>query len=54
MSDELDPQRAALDRTRFFDRYNLRWIELRQDPRAWREIREERAVENGTVIDESR
>jgi predicted transcriptional regulator len=47
VNDALD----ALDRRRFFASMNDRYTELRDDPRQWAAIEEERAIESASLID---
>ncbi len=49
----LDEAVDALERTLYLDRLVARFDELRDDPDAWREIEEERAIEAGALRDES-
>lgn len=41
----------ALERRIFFESFNRRYQELRDDPQAWAEIDRERRTEEGTVGD---
>ena len=53
MTRVLDDAVEALERKVFFDRFNRRYQELRDDAAAWSEIEHERAVEEGTLGDVS-
>ena len=53
MTRVLDDAVEALERTVFFDRFNRRYRELREDSAAWSEIERERGVEEGTLGDVS-
>jgi hypothetical protein len=43
----------ALERRVFFETFNRRYQELRDDPEAWAEIEQERRAEEGVVGDTS-
>jgi predicted transcriptional regulator len=47
----LDEAIEALERKTFFDTFNRRYRELRDDATAWSEIEEERRVEEGALGD---
>ena len=51
MTRVLDDAVGALERRVFFDRFNRRYGELRNDPGAWAEIETERNIEEGVVGD---
>jgi predicted transcriptional regulator len=54
MTRVLDDAVEALERKVFFDTFNQRYQQLRDDPEAWAEIERERNVEEGAVGDSSR
>ena len=47
----VDEALDALERRRFFERYNRRYAELAADEAAWTEIVDERTVEAGAIAD---
>jgi len=47
----LDEAIEALERKTFFDTFNRRYRELRDEATAWSEIEEERRVEEGALGD---
>ena len=49
----LDDAVEALERKMFFDTFNRRYQELRDDPAAWSEIQQERRAEEGALGDRS-
>lgn len=51
MTRVLDDAVEALERKVFFDRFNRRYQELREDPASWSAIQEERRVEEGALGD---
>lgn len=51
MTDIVDDALDALDRRRFFERFNLRYAELADDPDAWDEVIRERTLESGALGD---
>lgn len=51
MTRVLDDAVEALERKVFFDRFNRRYRELRDDSAAWSEIEQERRVEDGALGD---
>ncbi len=51
MTRVLDDAVEALERKVFFDRFNQRYQELREDSAAWSEIEQERGVEEGALGD---
>jgi predicted transcriptional regulator len=51
MTRVLDDAVEALERKVFFDRFNRRYQELRDDSAAWSEIEQERRVEEGALVD---
>lgn len=53
MTRVLDDAVEALERKVFFDRFNRRYRELRDDSAAWSEIEQERGVEEGALGDVS-
>ncbi|CAN5887457.1 hypothetical protein BH23ACT5_BH23ACT5_09150 [soil metagenome] len=53
MTRVLDDAVAALERQVFFDTFNRRYQELRDDGDAWAEIEAERRLEDGTIGDRS-
>jgi predicted transcriptional regulator len=53
MTRVLDDAVEALERKVFFDRFNRRYQELREDSAAWSEIEQERGVEDGVLGDVS-
>jgi predicted transcriptional regulator len=53
MTRVLDDAVEALERKMFFDRFNRRYQELRDDPAAWSEIDQERRSEEGALRDRS-
>jgi len=53
MTRVLDDAVEALERKVFFDRFNRRYQELRDDSAAWSEIEQERGVEEGALGDVS-
>jgi len=53
MTRVLDDAVDALERRVFFERFNRRYEELRDDSEAWAEIEAERRIEEGTVGDTS-
>jgi hypothetical protein len=53
MTQLLDEAADALERRMFFDQLSARYETLRADPGAWGEIEAERAVEHGTMRDQS-
>ena len=53
MTRVLDDAVEALERQVFFDRFNRRYQELRDDDAAWSEIEQERGVEEGALGDAS-
>ncbi|MFZ0493667.1 MAG: hypothetical protein WAM81_10785 [Acidimicrobiia bacterium] len=53
MTQLLDEAADALERRLFFDEMSKRFEELRDDRSAWAEIEAERALEYGTVGDQS-
>jgi hypothetical protein len=53
MTRVLDDAVEALERKVFFDRFNRRYQELREDFAAWSEIEQERGVEEGALGDVS-
>ncbi|MCI0424538.1 MAG: hypothetical protein L0Z47_01655 [Actinobacteria bacterium] len=53
MTRVLDDAVEALERKVFFDRFNRRYQELREDSAAWSEIEQERRVEEGALGDTS-
>jgi thymidylate kinase len=54
MTRVLDDAVDALERRVFFERFNRRYQELRDDSEAWAEIEAERRVEEGAVGDVSK
>ena len=54
MTKVLDEAIDALERKIFFDAFNRRYQELRDDTEAWAEIERERRIEEGAVGDTSR
>ena len=54
MTKVLDDAIDALERRVFFDRFNRRYEELRDDVDAWAAIESERRVEEGAAGDTSR
>lgn len=54
MTRVLDDAVEALERKIFFDSFNQRYQELRDDPEVWAEIEKERRAEEGAVGDSSR
>ena len=53
MTRVLDDAVEALERKVFFDQFNRRYQELRDDSAAWSAIEEERRVEEGALGDDS-
>ena len=53
MTRVLDDAVEALERKVFFDQFNRRYQELRDDSAAWSAIEEERRVEDGALRDDS-
>jgi predicted transcriptional regulator len=53
MTRVLDDAVEALERKVFFDGFNRRYQELRDDSAAWSEIEQERGVEEGALGDVS-
>lgn len=53
MTRVLDDAVEALERKLFFDTFNRRYQELRDDSVAWSEIEQERRVEEGALRDSS-
>jgi predicted transcriptional regulator len=53
MTSVLDDAVEALERKMFFDRFNRRYQELRDDSAAWSEIEQERRAEEGALGDRS-
>jgi predicted transcriptional regulator len=51
MTRVLDDAVEALERKVFFDRFNRRYQELRDDSAAWSEIEQERRAEEGALGD---
>lgn len=51
MTRVLDEAVEALERKLFFDAFNSRYQELRDDPAAWSEIERERRAEEGALGD---
>lgn len=51
MTRVLDEAVDALERKIFFETFNRRYEELRNDPEAWAEIEQERRAEEGAVGD---
>jgi hypothetical protein len=51
MTKVLDDAVEALERKVFFDRFNRRYQELRDDPTAWAGIELERRTEEGVLGD---
>jgi predicted transcriptional regulator len=51
MTRVLDDAVEALERKVFFDTFNRRYRELREDPVAWSEIEEERGAEESALRD---
>ena len=51
MTRVLDDAVEVLERKVFFDRFNQRYQELREDSAAWSEIEQERGVEEGALGD---
>jgi predicted transcriptional regulator len=51
MTEIVDEAVDALERTSFFDAMNGRYAELRSDPATWREVEDERALEEGALGD---
>lgn len=51
MTRVLDDAVEALERKVFFDRFNRRYQELRDDSAAWSEIEQERGFEEGALGD---
>lgn len=47
----VDDALDALERRRFFERFNLRYAELADDSDAWAEVLEERTIESGALGD---
>ncbi len=47
----VDDALDALERRRFFDRFNQRYAELADDSDAWTEVLEERTLESGALGD---
>ncbi len=47
----VDDALDALERRRFFDRFNNRYAELAEDGAAWSEVLDERIVEAGALGD---
>ena len=53
MTQLLDDAAEALERQLFFDRLDMRYGELRDDPARWAEIEQERRAEAGVLPDGS-
>lgn len=53
MTRVLDDAVEALERKLFFETFNQRYQELRDDPEMWAEIERERRMEEGAVGDTS-
>jgi len=53
MTRVLEDAVEALERRIFFETFNRRYQELRDDPEAWAEIEQERRAEEGVVGDAS-
>lgn len=51
MTRVLDDAVEALERKVFFETFNRRYQELRDDPAAWAEIEQERGIEEGALED---
>lgn len=51
MTAVVDDALDALERRRFFDRFNERFAELADDNEAWAEVLEERTIEAGALGD---
>ncbi|MEX1249263.1 MAG: hypothetical protein WEA57_01095 [Acidimicrobiia bacterium] len=51
MTRVLDEAVDALERKIFFETFNRRYEELRNDPTAWAEIEQERRAEEGALGD---
>lgn len=51
MTRVLDDAVEALERKVFFETFNRRYQELRDDPAAWAEIEHERGIEEGALED---
>jgi hypothetical protein len=51
MTEIVDDAVEALERRSFFDALNVRYGEIRSDPNAWRQIEDERALEEGALGD---
>lgn len=51
MTRVVDDAVEALERTVFFDKFNRRYQELRDDSTAWSEVERERGVEEGALGD---
>ncbi len=47
----VDDALDALERRRFFERFNERYAELADDPDAWGEVLHERTLESGALGD---
>ncbi len=47
----VDDALDALERRRFFERFNQRYAELADDRDAWAEVLEERTLESGALGD---
>ena len=54
MTQLLNDAADALERRLFFDEMSSRWDALRNDDKAWRVIKQERAAEDGSVADSSK
>jgi hypothetical protein len=53
MTRVLDDAVEALERKVFFETFNRRYQEIRDDPETWAEIEQERQTEEGAVGDAS-
>lgn len=53
MTAVVDDALDALERRVFFEQFNERYAELREDEAAWSAIEHERAIEEGAVRDQS-
>ena len=53
MTAVVDEALDALERRRFFEDFNARYEELREDAPTWGEVESERAVESGSLRDAS-
>ena len=51
MTSIVDDALDALERRRFFERFNQRYAELAEDTDAWDEVLQERTIESGVLGD---